>query len=360
MKNYTQNISLDYHPFGSVIPGRSFTSSNGYRYGFNGMEKDDEINSNHYTAEYWEYDPRISRRWNIDPVVKLWESGYATFKNNPILYADPNGLDPTKRAKKYAEKNGIEDFEIDNRKNGAVNITWSDGISNRAKKFELNIFERASRNRGNIAINVGIFKYNSIAKNSQGSTKKAYEEASYLLNYFRSDSKIPYKEMNGFHYYNGDPLADEINKNDYLTRYAALLYSSQFGTSVPVAPMSGSFGFSPGDATIPLVAQRHLDAYLNPSLFLVGGMNLSVQPFYQLKIKNSNEIYWELKRVTIIFHNPMSYTSLMLHTGEDVKNDGDEFHEQFETIDMYFHYSLTGEQFQKMMLGGSSILPQIK
>jgi len=36
----------------------------GYRYGFNGQEKSDEIKGegNSYTALFWEYDPRIGRR----------------------------------------------------------------------------------------------------------------------------------------------------------------------------------------------------------------------------------------------------------------------------------------------------------
>ncbi len=38
------------------------------------------------------YDSRIGRRWERDPVVKVWESSYATFANNPILFADPLGL----------------------------------------------------------------------------------------------------------------------------------------------------------------------------------------------------------------------------------------------------------------------------
>ncbi|MFO0322304.1 MAG: hypothetical protein ACK504_07750, partial [Bacteroidota bacterium] len=49
-----------------------------YRYGFNGQEKDDEIagNGNINTAEFWQYDTRLGRRWNIDPVVKPSRSGY--------------------------------------------------------------------------------------------------------------------------------------------------------------------------------------------------------------------------------------------------------------------------------------------
>lgn len=73
-------------------------SSTGYRYGFNGMEKDDEVSGegNSYTAPFWQYDSRVARRWNIDPVVKHNESPYATFANNPIWFVDPSGADSSK------------------------------------------------------------------------------------------------------------------------------------------------------------------------------------------------------------------------------------------------------------------------
>ena len=60
------------------------------------MEKDDEIsgNGNNYTAEFWQYDSRLGRRWNIDPVVKPHESSYAAFAGNPISYTDPDGRNP--------------------------------------------------------------------------------------------------------------------------------------------------------------------------------------------------------------------------------------------------------------------------
>jgi hypothetical protein len=69
-----------------------------YRYHFNGQEKDDEVygKGNMTTAEYWQYDTRLGRRWNADPVVKVWESCYATFANNPICYVDLLGADTLK------------------------------------------------------------------------------------------------------------------------------------------------------------------------------------------------------------------------------------------------------------------------
>jgi RHS repeat-associated protein len=67
----------------------------GYRYGFNGQERSDEIKGqgNSYTATFWEYDARIGRRWNVDPVFKSDISSYATFSGNPISRIDPSGDD---------------------------------------------------------------------------------------------------------------------------------------------------------------------------------------------------------------------------------------------------------------------------
>jgi RHS repeat-associated protein len=82
--------------FGSVMPERVWTDeSRNYRFGFNGQEKDNEISreGNSYTAEFWQYDSRLGRRWNVDPVEKPWESSYLCFTGNPILFIDPNGDD---------------------------------------------------------------------------------------------------------------------------------------------------------------------------------------------------------------------------------------------------------------------------
>lgn len=118
----------DYYVGHGIMPGRSF-NSNAYRYGgANGQEKDDEITGvvgSHYTAEYWEYDARLMRRWNTDPMVKPWESGYATFANNPVLFMDPDGLDPVTRMSKGERfknwikgdsyKNKANKFAVDNK-----------------------------------------------------------------------------------------------------------------------------------------------------------------------------------------------------------------------------------------------------
>jgi hypothetical protein len=64
-----------------------------YRYGFNGQERETQLNPSITSAEYWFYDGRLGRRWNVDPVVKPWRSPYDAFRNCPLLFIDPNGDD---------------------------------------------------------------------------------------------------------------------------------------------------------------------------------------------------------------------------------------------------------------------------
>ena len=82
--------ATDYYAFGS-----SLRSSGTYRYGFNGQEKETELNSSITSAEYWMYDGRLARRWNLDPVDQISESNYAVMHNCPIILSDVNGDNPT-------------------------------------------------------------------------------------------------------------------------------------------------------------------------------------------------------------------------------------------------------------------------
>jgi hypothetical protein len=78
----------------------SLTAFSGHRFHFNGQEADNEVagSGNSYTAEFWQYDSRLGRRWNVDPITYPWQSSYAVFNNCPITLTDINGLfaeDPT-------------------------------------------------------------------------------------------------------------------------------------------------------------------------------------------------------------------------------------------------------------------------
>ncbi|WP_343692798.1 hypothetical protein [Chitinophaga sp.] len=71
-------------------------TAKGYRYGFNGQERSDDIagEGNHNTAEYWEFDTRTGRRWNLDPEPNTGISEYSGLNNNPIFYTDILGNEP--------------------------------------------------------------------------------------------------------------------------------------------------------------------------------------------------------------------------------------------------------------------------
>jgi len=84
----------DYFPFGSSMPGRSYNSGE-YRYGFNGMEKDDEVKGQGNSLDFGAriYDSRIGRWLSLDPLMQAHESGYAFVADNPIIYVDRYGED---------------------------------------------------------------------------------------------------------------------------------------------------------------------------------------------------------------------------------------------------------------------------
>jgi RHS repeat-associated protein len=78
-----------------LLPNRH-GSSDSYRYGFNGMEKDDEIKGIEGSAIDFGarmYDPRIGRWFSLDPLDEKYPefSPYNYVANNPIVYIDPDG-----------------------------------------------------------------------------------------------------------------------------------------------------------------------------------------------------------------------------------------------------------------------------
>ncbi|MGD1848195.1 MAG: RHS repeat domain-containing protein, partial [Salibacteraceae bacterium] len=86
-----------YYPFGMQAPGRTNEGS-GYTYGFNGMERDDEVkgNGNSYTSHFRRYDPRVARWLSVDPLDAKFPgiSPYSAMANNPISFTDPDGDAP--------------------------------------------------------------------------------------------------------------------------------------------------------------------------------------------------------------------------------------------------------------------------
>ena len=87
-----------------LVPNRH-GSSNSYRYGFQGQEKDDELkgegNSLNYTFRM--HDPRVGRFFATDPLEKEypWYAPYSFSGNRVIDMIELEGLEPTKQRKDW-------------------------------------------------------------------------------------------------------------------------------------------------------------------------------------------------------------------------------------------------------------------
>ena len=85
----------DYYPFGMDMVARK-GSSDGYRFGFNGMEKNLESQDS-YTTHYRQLDVRIGRWISIDPLADEFsdQSPYNLSFNSPTYLLDKTGASPT-------------------------------------------------------------------------------------------------------------------------------------------------------------------------------------------------------------------------------------------------------------------------
>ena len=85
----------DYEPFGAPLENRTASENIGYRFGFNGVEKENDLNGegNAYAFEYRIHNPRIGRFLSVDPLGPEypWNSTYAFAENKVIWGKDLEG-----------------------------------------------------------------------------------------------------------------------------------------------------------------------------------------------------------------------------------------------------------------------------
>ena len=84
----------DYYPFGLEISARSWQSE-GYKFGFNGMEKNPDFGKGAIDFGARIYDSRIGRWQAVDPLAAKYPgiSPYAFVANRPLMFIDPDGRD---------------------------------------------------------------------------------------------------------------------------------------------------------------------------------------------------------------------------------------------------------------------------
>ena len=144
-----------------------------YRYGFNGQEHSTELSNDSYTAEFWEYDSRTGRRWNLDPKPRVGISDYSTFDGNPIFSSDPLGDNPKRGAGLL--KNMAKGFK--------------DGAKSSKEFIKSLATKQGWKNLANGIIDVGdrlTISPSGLAKNAE-SGRSAYEAIKNIPNLTRDD-----------------------------------------------------------------------------------------------------------------------------------------------------------------------------
>jgi len=152
---------LGYDSFGMITVGRSWSGGSEYRYGFNTQEQDDEVYGigNLNTAMFWEYDTRLGRRWNVDPMAseRVSLTPYNAMSNNPI-----NRVDPTGALDEWVEHDGK--MEYDNR---VTNQDDATALYGSGATYRANGYGYTSSEGNNIVLgDFGFFKNNGQVQSS--------------------------------------------------------------------------------------------------------------------------------------------------------------------------------------------------
>ncbi len=81
------------------MPGRQYSSTNGYRFGFNGKEKDKDVTAGDYDFGARIYDARLVRWLSVDNCFSKYPeySPYVFAINSPIIFVDVDGNDIIKK-----------------------------------------------------------------------------------------------------------------------------------------------------------------------------------------------------------------------------------------------------------------------
>src|SRR5690606_31800601 len=133
-------------------------NSSNYRYGFNGMEADNEIKGegNSYDFGARMYDPRIGRWFARDPLESKYAnlSPYSYTENNPIFFKDPDGKDAiitingnniTVRAVIFIDNSGSNKIDVAKAQKDIMNAwggDFKDSSGQYNVKFDIVVMEK--------------------------------------------------------------------------------------------------------------------------------------------------------------------------------------------------------------------------
>ena len=159
------NKTNHYYPFGMLLPNRHEDAGE-YRYGFQGMEKDDEVSGegNSYDFGARMYNPRVGRWLSIDPKANQmpWQSPYCSMDNNPVWFNDPLG-----DKIKVGKKKEIKEFT------GTKYIMGENGLVN-TKAYNRYLKKSAEIKKHNAAIDARVTAINSTLNKLEVVYKNGY------------------------------------------------------------------------------------------------------------------------------------------------------------------------------------------
>ncbi len=231
-------ISLEH-----IIPTvKIFTNKVGYRYGYQGSEKDDQIKGkgNSYTTFFRQLDPRLGRWISIDPKKNAWESPYVSMGNNPIWYNDPLGDvfkigTKDKQAKKDVQsivKNKNKDYIKFNNESGEVSLDFGNlkqsKIDKILKKDEgLNTINGLSNATDNNGKDLN-FYYGTEGLTGIGLENP--EKQKSIADYYSNISNLQFK---------GNPVSDDFGGYPNLSAFVLSASTTPYG--------NGKYGLKPLD-----------------------------------------------------------------------------------------------------------------
>jgi hypothetical protein len=299
--------------------------SGGYRYGFNGQEKSDEIFEGSTTALFWQYDSRLGRRWNLDPKPTIGISDYSVNGNNPIIYIDPLGDFKTKfGANVYKFFHG---GNVKHQENGAHKGEWY--VS---KKGESSVGSDGSVTVSSIAIYSS--KISSAAEYIRGGLTATKDFAGFVLS-FNSTKKWYGQDDFETQQLMSSPgiqkaitkLNSEIANNKY-DSWEGTKFSYSFSPSIKKVLKDVAHFRNPLGSFSQENKEAHVDVF-------------KTQSWQKLYIGGYTGRIWKVSSdmVLIQITNQTSANSLMIHLGEMLfEKDGDKkFNYFWNTYTPFFH-----------------------
>jgi RHS repeat-associated protein len=351
----------DYLPFGATMTGRS-GSTVGYRFGFNGKEKDEagEFGSlTHYDYGFRIYSPVIAKFLSVDPLSPSypWYTPYQFAGNSPITFIDQDGLERVYAADgtfihQYGwnifNRKVVSNMDLANqiRRNPGA---FADHLEN-SKIFKPAKLFDGSETIQEAAIGATIMGASSYYLKYNKTRNSGYLEAASLLFDFAT-GEGPYLRKYKFE----DPFFQLLNTDNKLLAEVVSDFEKELAKNNTDAKsyfgnfskFKGGYEFSPdhgfendGFSGLKESIDQHIEAIKeNPIEFVIGGMSYKMWPTNRKDLGQGYEIE---------FVNVSGKNSLLLHLATDIDNVATERPYGLMNKKQRFRGHMTAEQYEQI------------